>query len=71
MTLEDFAKDAGVTLFRCDPEWGGTWGYKSEDYPNTSYCGFRSANAAYKGWAEGTFGKRSTKALLKLFKNVK
>lgn len=67
MTLKDFAEAAGVTVFRCNKEWGGTWAYKTADRPNSSVCGYRSEAALYRGWAEDTFGKHAFKALAKLF----
>jgi hypothetical protein len=68
MNIKEFAEDAGVTIGRCEPDWGGTYSYKSEDYPNSTVCGFRSEAAAYKGWMEDSFGKKTTKALLRLLK---
>lgn len=67
-TLEDFAKAAGVSIVDCGEGWGGRIGYKTEDSPNCTFAGFRTTNAAYTAWAEGTFGKKATKALLKLLK---
>ena len=34
MTLEEFAKDAGVIIVDCGPGWGGKIGYKEKEYPN-------------------------------------
>ena len=68
MNLEQFAKEAGVTLIECGPEWGGRIGYKEKDYPNSSVCGFRTENAAYKHWLENTFDKNTAKAVTKLLK---
>lgn len=69
MTLEEFAKSAGVTIVECGSEWGGRIGYKCKDHPNTTVCGFRKESAAYKAWMEGAFGKHATKAVLKLLKD--
>jgi hypothetical protein len=69
MTLKEFAENAGVTVFRCDKEWGGTWGYKTPDYPNSSICGYRNEAELHKAWAEDTFGKAAFKALSKLLKS--
>lgn len=70
MTLEDFAKQAGVELVECDPEWGGRIAYKLADSPNCRWCGFRTPKAAYKHWLEGTFGERTSKAVLALIKKA-
>ncbi len=64
--LERFAKDAGVTLIECGPEWGGRIAYKEAGHPNSAVCGFRTASAAYKAWLESTLGKRAAKAVLRL-----
>ncbi len=66
MTLKDFAEAAGVVVFRCDKDWGGTWGYTTIDNPRSSICGYRSEAALYRGWAEETFGKSAFKAIAKL-----
>lgn len=65
-SMKDFATDAGVTIIRCDKEWGGTYGYKDADHPNSTICGFRTEKAAYLGWANDTFGKHAAAALVKL-----
>ena len=69
MNLEQFAKKAGVTIIECDPEWGGLIGYKEKDHPNSATCGFRTTAAAYKHWLDGTFGKRTAKAIMQLLKS--
>lgn len=56
----------GVTIIRCDKEWGGTYGYKEVDYPNWQYNGFKTEKSAYLGWLEEKFGKDTSKALQKL-----
>jgi hypothetical protein len=66
MTLKDFATMAGVTVERCDKEWGGTWAYKTADNPRCTFCGHRTEKALYRAWAEDTFGKAACKALAKL-----
>ena len=68
MTLKEFAEMAGVRVERCGKEWGGTWAYKTVDYPNSRVCGFRTEAAVYRAWAECTFGKAASKALTKLLK---
>lgn len=70
MTLEQFAKDAGVIIGRCDKSWGGTWSYSCLDARNCSFCGFRSEQEAYKGWLKDTFGEITSKAILKLMKKT-
>jgi hypothetical protein len=71
MTLEEFAKKAGVSVFKCDPDWGGSIGYKCLDYPNSRVCGFRSEAAAYKSWLEDSFGTNTAKAVMTLLKQTK
>lgn len=73
MTLEDFAKQAGcvVTLLDDPKGWGGKYQYHSVDHPNCHFCGFRTAEAAYKGFVIDTFGETASKAIFKLLKKVK
>lgn len=68
MTLEQFAKKAGVKLITCGSEWGGTIGYQTVDFPNSSVCGFRTENAAYKHWLQSMFGNKAGKAVISLLK---
>lgn len=71
MTLADFAKQCGVTIVDCGPNWGGRIGYKEKDYPNSTTCGFRTEGAAYKRWMSDTFGPSTSKTILKLLKETK
>jgi len=71
MTLEEFAKDAGVVLVDCGEGWGGRVGYKTSDAPNCTNCGYRTAKSAYKAWLTDTFGEGAAKAVLKLLKEKK
>lgn len=66
MNLEQFAKNAGVAIVDVEHGWGGSLGYREKDYPNTTVVGFRTAQAAYKHWLEGKFGKHTAKAVMKL-----
>ena len=68
MTLEQFAKAAGVQIVQCTPDWGGQIAYTTKDSPQCRVCGFRTEVAAYKHWAESTFGKQTFKALKKALK---
>lgn len=70
MTLEEFAKKAGVKIIDCGPQWGGRVGYKTADSPNCTMCGYRTVPAAYKGWLKETFGNRTAKAVLELIKET-
>jgi len=70
MTIKDFAEMSGVTVFRCGPEWGGTWAYKLKDSPNMSVNGFKTEDAVYKRWARETFGETTLKALMKLLRKA-
>ena len=69
-TLKDFATAAGVTIVEVSPGWGGKIGYKSADWPNSTICGFRTESAAYKHWLTDTFGKQTSKAIMKLLKEA-
>lgn len=69
MTLEEFAKKAGVTIVACDPDWGGTVGYKEKDYPNTTIAGFKTKEEALKSWLRSSFGDSPAKVVLKLLKD--
>lgn len=71
MTLEEFAKDAGVEIVRCDKDWGGTYGFTIKDSPNCTWCGFRSERAAYQRWLESTFGDQTATAIKKLLRRAK
>lgn len=71
MTLAEFAQSAGVRVERCDKSWGGTWAYRMADAPNAAYCGYRSAQACYRGWLDGTFGKITAKAIMDLLRRAK
>lgn len=70
MTLEEFAKKAGMRLTKCDASWGGTIGYKEADHPNCEVCGFRTEKAAYKHWLSGSFGKKMSSAIEALLKET-
>jgi len=68
MTLEQFAKSAGVVLTDCDNSWGGKIAFYEKDQPNSLMCGFRSNSAAYKRWLSDTFGLSTGKAVMKLLR---
>lgn len=68
MTLEQFAKKAGVQLVKCNAkDWGGPIGYTKKS-SNCTVAGFRSANAAYKHWLESTFGEGPGRAVISLLR---
>ena len=69
-SLEQFAKEAGVSIHRCDAEWGGTYGFKCADHPNTSYNGYKTERKAYEAWARDTFGEKTSQALVKLLEKI-
>ena len=70
MTLEEFAKDAGVYIVDCGEGWGGRIGYKEKEYPNCTTCGFRTEKSAYKSWFNDRFGYDTAKAILKLLRKT-
>ena len=41
MTDQEITALMDIEIFRCDPEWGGTWAYKTVG-ENCSICGFKS-----------------------------
>ena len=71
MTLEEFAKECGMTIVPCDKEWGGKVGYKEKDHPNSTACGFKTESAAYKYWLADKFGATTAKTVLKLLRKAK
>jgi hypothetical protein len=70
MTLEEFAKNAGVYLVPCKKDWGGEIAYRTKDHPHCSIAGFRTEQAAYKHWLAETFGRNVAKAVLKLLQGA-
>ena len=68
MNLEEFVIEAGIIIENCGSGWGGRVGYTTKDRPNSCTCGFRTKNAAYKGFLKDTFGENASKAILKLLK---
>ncbi len=71
MTLEEFAKNAGVVIIECNTEdtekWDGGFGYTTKSHPNSSYMGSKSKRAAYERWLINTFDEDTAKALHKWF----
>ena len=67
MTLEEFAKKAGVKVVLSMYE-DGCFDYQEADSPNTTIGWFRTKNEAYRFWLLGTFGKRTAAAIRKLLK---
>ena len=70
MTLENFAKLAGVKIVDCGTGWGGRIGYTTTDAPNCTCCGYKTKLAAYKAWLEDTYGARAGNALLELLRGA-
>lgn len=72
MTLKKFAKNAGVKVFKCDKvKWGGSFGYKTDDCPNSSVCGFWSEEDCYISWLKVRLGKRQQKQSLNYWRKQK
>jgi len=65
-TVRQFAIESGVEVVECGPGWGGRYGFKTEDAPNCTTCGFKTKAAAYEFWMSDTFGKKTAAALKKL-----
>ena len=71
MTLIEFAKLPGCIVDdRAGKGWGGAWQYSTVDHPDCYFCGFKTEDAAYRGWLFGTFGETTAKAVLKLLKQT-
>lgn len=68
MTLEEFAKEAGVKVVPSTYQEGG-FDYQEADAPNTTITGFSSKDMAYRFWLIDTFGKTTGYAVLKLLKD--
>jgi hypothetical protein len=66
MNLRSFANEAGVSVVKCGPGWGGPYGYKTLDFPNGMVCGFKTVREARESWAMETFGDQAAKAVFKL-----
>lgn len=67
MTLEEFAREAGVKVVPSMDDEGG-FDYQEEDAPNTTITGFGSIAAAYSFWLTETFGNRTAGVIRKLLK---
>lgn len=64
--LKRFAESAGVAIHSCDKSWGGKYGFTCADSPRARYNGYPTKAAAYRAWAEMTFGVKTTAALMEL-----
>ncbi len=58
MTVKQFAMHAGVTTYRCEPEWGGTWAYKTADAGNVTMAGYKTELDALQNWLNDAFGDK-------------
>jgi hypothetical protein len=67
MTLEEFAKKAGVRVVLSMYE-DGCFDYQVADSPNTTIGWFRTKDKAYRFWLIETFGKRTAAVIRKLLK---
>ena len=69
MTLKELAIKSGMVITRCDKEkWGGSWGYKHKEYPNTTYNGYRTEKAAVEAYFEDTYGLGGLKGIKMLIR---
>lgn len=66
MNLKQFADLCGCKIVLCGREWGGQYGYETDDAPNITICGFKTKAEARQGWLEDTFGKITSKAVMRL-----
>lgn len=62
--MEQFAEDNGMILIKCDPVFGGRWGYVDRDNPKLSSMGFKTKRGAYQNWYRRKFGEENGIALL-------
>ncbi len=70
MTLEEFAKEAGVQIFECGKEWDNLLGWRTSRHPNINYCGYKTEKAIYKAWLISQFGEQTEKTVIKLLKQT-
>jgi hypothetical protein len=70
MTLEEFAKRAGVKTFIYEGVGGVSVSYRTKDRPNTTNTGYKNDRAAYMGWMRNEFGHNASKAILALLKET-
>lgn len=54
--METFAEENGLILIKCDPVFGGRWGYVDRDDPKLSSMGFKTRLGAYRNWYKNKFG---------------
>ena len=67
-TLKEFADLAGCVIVKSDGnEYGGRYGYRSNDIPNSTTFGFKSKKEALNAWARDTFGEEVGSALINFF----
>ena len=66
MNLKQFADLGGCVVVLCGPGWGGKYGYRSTDTPNSTTCGFKTKTEARQGWLEDTFGETAGRAVMEL-----
>lgn len=70
MTIEEFAKKCGCVVVEVGPGWGGKFGWHDKDDPDCTICGYRTADAAYRGFMKETFGKTAGSAVARLIKDL-
>lgn len=62
MTLEQFCKRAGCEVFDCGPGWGGRFGIRDKG-SQSSVCGYRTKDAAYRGYVRHHCGQLANQVL--------
>jgi hypothetical protein len=55
MTYKQIIKIMDVEIIRCDPKWGGSWGYASKD-GRFSVCGFKNEKKTVEFLTKQKFG---------------
>jgi hypothetical protein len=68
MKLREIVKLTGNELCRCEPSWGGTWGYGNG---SGKICGFKTEEKAIQAILEDKFGGPLGELCLKLLKKHK
>lgn len=54
--MEQFAEKNGMIFIKCDPVWGGRYGYADRDHDDMKKVGFKTKIGAYKNWFKHKFG---------------
>lgn len=68
--MDELAKECGIKIVTCDPAFGGRWAYTEEPQPGRNQitiAGYRTRQAAIRGWFTDEFSSRAGQVLLKKY----